>query len=117
MSDITREEAIQILKDDVMIQSGWANQLSGFSRDIADGRIEAHKMGIECLENQKIGHWIKDGDSYSDLYDYKIRCHCSICGNEKFFIDRKTTSGTPCIKNCDNVDKYCSNCGAKMEGK
>ena len=72
---------------------------------------------IEELENQKTGHWIKDGDSYSDLYDYKIRCHCSICGNEKFFIDRKTTSGTPCIKNCDNVDKYCSNCGAKMKGE
>ena len=82
---------------------------------IEEEDLEALDMGAEALENQKIGHWIKDGDSYSDLYDFKIRCHCSICGNKKFFFDRKTISGTPCIKNCDNVDKYCSNCGAKME--
>lgn len=74
---------------------------------------------IKPLEQEvrQTGHWIKDGDSYSDLYDFKIRCHCSICGNKKVFFDRKTTIGTPCIKNCDNVDKYCSNCGAKMEGE
>ena len=106
---MTREEVIEQFKYaiDLIKQDG---------KDYLDERdIPMLEMGIEALKNQEIGHWIKDGDSYSDLYDFKIRCHCSICGNEKSFFDRKTTIGTPCIKNCDNVDKYCSNCGAKME--
>ena len=103
---MTNQEAIEILKGAIK------------KPNTKDGYLgQALTMGIEALENQKTGYWIKDGDSYSDLYDVKIRCHCSICGNEKVFFDRKTTIGTPCIKNCDNVDKYCSNCGAKMEGE
>lgn len=105
---MTKEEAIKFGK--LIIET--AEQCDDKE---SEHTIEFTKLAVEFLENQKTGHWIKDGDSYSDLYDYKIRCHCSICGNEKFFIDRKTTNGTPCIKNCDNVDNYCSNCGAKME--
>lgn len=47
---MTREEAIEILKDDVMCQSGWVNQLCGNSKKIAKGRIKAHEMAIEALK-------------------------------------------------------------------
>lgn len=46
MSDITREEAIKILKDTL------------YDERTPNNYIQAVRMGREALENQKTGHWI-----------------------------------------------------------
>ena len=65
MSDITREEAINILK-----------QRQCCRECVADCKCEdcdkAFEMGIEALENQKTGHWINIDD---------IESECSECGH------------------------------------
>ena len=46
MSDITREDAIKILKDTL------------YDERTPNNYIQAVRMGREALENQKTGHWI-----------------------------------------------------------
>lgn len=89
MSDITREEAIEILKGAIKkpnTQDGYLGQ--------------ALTMAIESLENQKTGHWIR--------YNDKGLWECSECGEliySETEQDRK------------EKHKYCNRCGAKMEGE
>lgn len=89
MSDITKEEAIEHLKNMEMPHDNYYEELDDF---ITQGNA-ALKMAIEALENQKTGHWI----------DNKVQtklCNCSEC-----YALSKVYS------------RYCPNCGAKMEGK
>lgn len=86
MSDITREEAIKILKDTL------------YDEKTPTDYLEAVKMGRESLENQKTGHW----------RHYESMLICSECG-VKFYDDIMEYCG-------DDVPKCCPNCGAKMEG-
>jgi len=85
---MTNEEAINILK-----------QRQCCMECVADCKCEdcdkAFEMAIESLENQKTGHWVKD-EEMSIMFDIWA---CSECG-------------------CDGAEhfKYCSNCGARMEG-
>ena len=46
---LTRQAAIKILKEDVMCQKGWLNQLIGDSLNIAKDRIKAHEIAISSL--------------------------------------------------------------------
>lgn len=75
MSDITREEAIEILKGAIKkpnTQDGYLGQ--------------ALTMGIEALENQKTGHWKKI--SPAGIME------CSVCGGNVL------TSDIECYKYC-----------------
>ena len=67
--------------------------------------IEALNKGIEALENQKTGHWI-DTDEWRETVDgfeqWGYFRKCSRCGYVFKFLE---------------IDNYCPNCGAKMEGE
>lgn len=79
------EEAIKILKGAIK------------KPNTKDGYLgQALTMGIESLENQKIGHWIENAPEWQNIDPPYI---CSECGN---FHLRKTN--------------YCDQCGSKMEG-
>ena len=54
MSDITREEAIKILKDTL------------YDERTPNNYIQAVRMGREALENQKTGHWIPVSERLPD---------------------------------------------------
>ena len=85
---MNREEAIEILKD----LWRWEHP-NWLEKDIR----QALEKGIEALENQKTGHWIK----YSGDGLWK----CSECGEiiySETEQDRKENH------------KFCSMCGAKM---
>lgn len=90
MSDITREEAIKILKNTL------------YDERTPNNYIQAVRMGRKALENQKTGHWIEKEDYNGDTY-----YDCSECGESFCLIE-----GTP----TDNLYNYCPSCGAKMEG-
>ena len=63
MNDITREEAIKILKDTL------------YDEKTPTDYLKAVRMGREALENQKTGHWIMQG-----LSPYEGYIRCSECG-------------------------------------
>ena len=65
MSDITREEAIKILKDTL------------YDERTPNNYIQAVRMGREALENQKTGHWIEHGVKEGFL---NTKYTCSECG-------------------------------------
>lgn len=85
---MNREEAIKILKGAIK------------KPNTKDGYLgQALTMGIEALENQKTGHWIRKNDictSRVQIYQYE----CSNCREINTF-----------------QGNYCPNCGAKMEGE
>lgn len=54
------------------------------------------RMGIEALEKQKTGHWVKD-EEMSIMFDIWICSECGSGGDKHF--------------------KYCACCGAKMKGE
>ena len=89
---MTREEAIEILK----------KYKDESEEDYYAIRAKALGMGIEALENQKIGHW-KD---YGARYDVR----CSIC-NTQYPLKPISSSR---LMGCKS--DYCPSCGAKMEG-
>jgi len=66
MSDITREEAIKILKDTL------------YDEKTPTDYLKAVRMGREALENQKTGHWIKEW--HIDRFEY-VCSECD-CGEE-----------------------------------
>lgn len=76
MSDITREEAIKILKDTL------------YDERTPNNYIQAVRMGREALENQKTGHWINKKGVYGVIYcsecDYELHTNntnfCANCG-------------------------------------
>ena len=84
---MTNEEAIEVLKD--MLDYQW-----GFADFEKPKSIEALRLAIESLENQKTGHWISKPNTYGVVY-------CSECDYELH----------------TNNTNYCANCGAKMEGE
>lgn len=84
------EEAITELKD----LKDYCS--STFMIRTYEAYAQAINKGIEALENQKIGHWIKNAPEWQNIDPPYI---CSECGN---FHLRKTN--------------YCDQCGAKMEG-
>lgn len=91
MSDITREEAIKILKDTL------------YDERTPNNYIQAVRMGREALENQKTGHWIRiTNGAIREKYT------CSECGRqiEDCGIENLLPIKYP----------YC-HCGAKMEGE
>lgn len=93
MSDITREEAIKILKDTL------------YDERTPNNYIQAVRMGREALENQKTGHWIlADEQSPEDVSNDNYRYICSVCGHSD--ISSKSVKVN-----------YCWYCGAKMEGE
>ena len=77
---MTREEAIAYL--------------NGLIREDYKEQTEALNMAIKALEQQKMGHWVKE--YIGCIYDV-----CSECG-------QKITTGY-------FEYEYCPNCGAKME--
>ena len=91
MNDISKEDAIYYLKNDIH------NAKVG-------GHIYRHyEMAIEALKNQRIGHWINRHNIYTNkTFDTKV---CSECRYE-YSYDAETG-----ISNAN----FCSNCGAKME--
>lgn len=91
---MNREEAIKILKDTL------------YDEKTPTDYLEAVRMGREALENQKTGHWIRwyEEVEHKTCTENIPHCKCSECNKEynpysSFFI------------------KYCSQCGAKMEGE
>ena len=94
---MTNQEAIEIYKD------LWRYEHSEFSeKEIR----EALEKGIEALEKQKIGHWIRwyEEVEYKTCTEHIPHCKCSECNKE---YDPHTSL----------FMKYCSYCGAKMEGE
>ena len=84
---MNREEAIKILKDTL------------YDEKTPTDYLEAVKMGREALENQKTGHWeYVQYDSNPKIGNY----HCSVCRHIIIPFENQ---------------KYCPNCGAKMEGE
>ena len=86
---MTREEAITILSD---IRS----QYNCFD-EAEQTYYHALSMGIQALQEQKVGKWIEHPTAHRDFNLWV----CSECGNE---IDGH------------NKSAYCCECGAKMEG-
>ena len=91
MSDISKDQAIKILKDAL------------YDEKTPDNYIQAVKMARIALENQKTGHWEEE-----EMYDGDVAYRCSECG-EVFCL----MSGTP----IDNLYNYCPNCGARLESE
>jgi len=92
MSDITREEAIKILKDTL------------YDEKTPTDYLKAVRMGREALENQKTGHWI-----YDDIVN---NWRCDKCGETP-----KTMGYVGSNKFMAEHFKFCNHCGAKMEGE
>lgn len=88
MADISREEAIKILKDTL------------YDEKTPTDYLEAVKMGREALENQKTGHWKE-----TTLANGRKGMECSSCGCEPI---EDTLYGYV-------YSDYCPNCGAKMK--
>lgn len=66
---------------------------------IEEEDIEALDMGAEALENQKTGHWeYVQYDANPKIGNY----HCSVCRHIIIPFENQ---------------KYCPDCGAKMEGE
>ena len=66
---------------------------------IEEEDIEALYMGAEALENQKTGHWeYVQYDANPKIGNY----HCSVCRHIIIPFENQ---------------KYCPDCGAKMEGE
>lgn len=90
MSDITREEAIKILKDTL------------YDERTPNNYIQAVRMGREALENQKTMQVELEGDGYSDgklVYDFG---RCPKCGWEFEEGDK------------DWEEPYCCHCGQRL---
>ena len=91
---MTREEAIEVLKD-------WDGCFIGHSSDDVN---EALDMAIKALEQEpKKGHWIYD-KSIADWI-------CSKCGETPKTIGYVGTGAFMA-----EHFKYCNHCGAEMEG-
>jgi len=88
MNKLTKEEALEMLKTTIKIYEQMANDEAG------QEFVEAFKMSVEALENQKTGHWIKEW--HIDHFEYV----CSECDCGEEF-----------------QTHYCPNCGAKMVGE
>lgn len=73
---------------------------------IEEEDIEALEKGIQALEKQKTGHWIRwyEEVEYKTCIENIPHCKCSECNKEY----NPYTS---------NFIKYCPQCGAKMEGE
>lgn len=89
---MTNKEAIEILK----------KYKDESEEDYYVKRAEALEKGIEALECQKIGHWIRQMGAYG-LAD---TCECSVCGRTIYAGNENDLKDYP----------YC-HCGAKMEGE
>ena len=85
---MTREEAIEILKDTL------------YDERTPNNYIQAVRIAREALEKQKTGPWIELGCVGNDNYDFE----CSECHHTD------TQSKTVKVN-------YCWYCGAKMEGE
>ena len=94
---MTNKEAIEVLKSEWMINS----ELFGKQFD------EALNLAIKALDELPPGEWLKN--DYQP-YDYDTVFKCSICGKEIFVPDHIAAK-------VSEHDKYCYNCGARMEGK
>ena len=95
---MTKEEAIKILKDTL------------YDEKTPTDYLEAVKMGIEALENQKTGHWIlpKNDDGTSEIIEYQIRCsECGLVLDTQTYYELKMNNGS----------NYCCRCGAEMKGE
>lgn len=92
---MTREEAIQALKDlaDMNVRYGCD-----------DKWITALQMAIEALSYEAVkGEWIKKQVFNPELDKYVPLIECSVCGYEPYF------GGS------ESKFNYCANCGARME--
>lgn len=95
---MTNEEAINRLGLDIdMVQfdpiTGGDRYLSNDERTL----IEAQIMGIEALQAQKVGKWLKHNANYQGTEHVY---NCSICAYWQAI-----------------NTKFCPNCGARMEGQ
>ena len=95
---MTRDEAIEILEDEMYVI--WE---SASEKTFAMTRNEAFDMAIEAIKNKRPkGHWIpqnhnKTNGMVSTLVYYYPKC--SVCGH------------------CANYTNFCPNCGADMRGE
>jgi len=102
---MTNQEAIEVLKLNNPFMAGKDKE--NFSKAI--------DKGIEALESQKTGHWNFTLNADKDSWIVK----CSCCGYERLEI-LDTRYGFKEIKIMyagELQDKYCLNCGAKIEGE
>ena len=103
---MTNQEAIEILK----------KYKDESEEDYYVKRAEALDKGIEALESQKTGHWNFTLNADKDSWIVK----CSCCRYERLEI-LDTRYGLKKIKIMYagelKQDKYCLNCGAKIEGE
>lgn len=88
---LTNKEAIDRLNS---LISSYKIRIDNY---VFDEDIEALSMGVEALENQKTGHWIKREIEATMRWK-----ECSECHSE--------------YPNMNGLN-YCPNCGAKMEGE
>lgn len=91
MSDVTKDEAIEVLKD------LWRYEKSKYSEKQIRKALD---MATEALETQKTGHWIADVDKWGGVITTINGYKCS-----------------ECCKFNDDKDNYCPNCGADMRGE
>ena len=78
----------------------WLPVIAAGVKDLPECK-EALEMAIEALENQKIGHWIRQ----KGVYGLADTCECSVCGRTIYAGNENDLKDYP----------YC-HCGAKMEG-
>ena len=97
MELISREEAIKAI-------TGWET-------DPTDEELEQAIINLPTIEERKEGEWVYESCSRlidetdeGRVYTIEKRWHCSQCGLDKGFRMYRPN------------EKYCPNCGAKMEG-
>lgn len=101
------------LNKEIKSKFGYSSA-TAFCRNMQDlSQVEVFKhimILIEeapTIENRQLGKWIKN--DYQP-YDYETAFKCSICGKEIFAPNHIAAK-------VSEHDKYCYNCGTRMEGE
>ena len=92
---VDREDALDILKPTI----GIYEKITVESDTIGKDFVEAFKMSVKALENQKTGHWE------------------TICPITSWQFTRDHYKCSECGTHWEYTFNYCPNCGAKMEGE
>lgn len=97
---MTREEAIQILKD-------WDGYFIGHGSDDVN---EALNIAVEAIKAQKVGKWIDE-----DINEWTHKVFCSECGCTPPFVHVGSSDiYSVCGYGITIKTKFCANCGARM---
>lgn len=95
------QKAIPAEEDNIMGMGMTYDEMKAYN----DGIDEQWKKIVNAptIEpERKTGKWILHQEQEKNIFDVKT-IECSVCGDK-------------CLVQCVEKEKYCRNCGAKMEG-